>query len=52
VRTADSVSWYVEAKWADGTIEEIGQFSSVSEAWDWIARHSREWFNERSRDPR
>jgi hypothetical protein len=30
--TADSVFWYVEVEWADGTIEEIGRFSSVSEA--------------------
>jgi hypothetical protein len=37
VKAADSVFWYVEAEWSDGTIEEIGQFSSVLEAWDWIA---------------
>src|SRR5215471_20076334 len=43
MRTADSVAWYVQAEWADGTIEEIGRFSSDCEAWDWIARHSREW---------
>jgi hypothetical protein len=51
-RTADGTIWYVEAEWADGTIDEIGGFSSVSEAWDWIARHSREWFSERSRQKR
>ena len=52
VKGADNVFWYVEAEWADGTIEEIGQFSSVLEAWDWIARHSREWFSERTTDAR
>ena len=36
-------NWYVEAEWADGTIEEIGQFKSITEAWDWIARQSRNW---------
>jgi hypothetical protein len=52
VKAADSVFWCVEAEWADGTIEEIGQFSSVLEAWDWIARQSREWFSERTTDAR
>lgn len=46
--TADGVFWYVEVEWADGTIEETGRFSSVSDAWDWIARHSREWLNNRT----
>jgi hypothetical protein len=44
LQTADGSVWYAEAEWADGTIEEIGAFASGSEAWDWIARHSREWF--------
>jgi hypothetical protein len=48
-RTEDGTIWYVEAEWADGTIDEIGRFSSISEAWGWIARRSREWFNERTR---
>jgi hypothetical protein len=39
--------WYVEAEWAGGTIEEIGQFGSISEAWDWIARQSRGWLEKR-----
>jgi hypothetical protein len=25
-------------------IEEVGRFTSISEAWGWIARHSRAWF--------
>ncbi len=45
----DATVWYVEAEWADGTIEEIGSFTSASEAWDWIARNSREWFSQRTR---
>ena len=52
VKAADNVFWYMEAEWADGTIEEIGQFSSGLEAWDWIARHSRGWLNERTSDTR
>ena len=51
-RTADSTVWYVEAEWADGTIDEIGHFTSAPEAWDWIDRHSREWFIQRSHDTR
>jgi hypothetical protein len=44
---ADESHWYVEAEWDDGTIEEIGQFKSISEAWDWIARESPGWLEER-----
>jgi hypothetical protein len=40
--------WYVEAEWDDGTIEEIGRFKSIADAWDWIARQSREWLEQRS----
>jgi hypothetical protein len=47
IRTADKSYWYVEAEWADGTIEEIGQFKSILEAWDWIARQSTAWLEER-----
>jgi hypothetical protein len=43
IKTAEKTQWYAEAEWADGTIEEIGQFTSISEAWNWIARHSRAW---------
>jgi hypothetical protein len=50
--TGDGTVWYVEAEWEDGTIDEIGRFASASEAWDWIARHSREWFEERIRSGR
>jgi hypothetical protein len=32
--------WYIEIEWPDGPLEEIGQFSSMSAAWDWIARQS------------
>ena len=28
---------------AGRTIEEVGDFKSIAEAWDWIARESREW---------
>ena len=51
-RTADGVFWYVEVEWADSAIEEIGRFSSVSEAWDWISRQSREWLDKRTRAAR
>jgi hypothetical protein len=40
LRTPEETQWYVEAEWADGTIEEIGQFKSISEAWNWIAQYS------------
>jgi hypothetical protein len=46
-KTAAESYWYVEAEWADGTIEEIGQFKSITEAWDWIARQSRAWLDSR-----
>jgi hypothetical protein len=44
---SDMSHWYVEVEWADGTIDEIGEFKSISEAWDWIARQSRAWLEER-----
>ena len=43
----DQSHWYVEAEWDDGTIEEIGHFKSIAEAWDWIARESRAWLEGR-----
>jgi hypothetical protein len=43
----DQSHWYVEAEWDDGTIEEIGQFKSIAEAWDWIARESPAWLAQR-----
>jgi hypothetical protein len=46
-RTAAESHWYVEAEWEDGTIEEIGRFESIAEAWDWIARESRAWLAQR-----
>jgi hypothetical protein len=49
IRMADESYWYVEAEWEDGTIEEIGRFTSISEAWDWIARQSTAWLEERGR---
>jgi hypothetical protein len=47
IRTAVTSHWYVEAEWADGTLEEIGQFKTISEAWDWIARQSTTWLEAR-----
>jgi hypothetical protein len=47
MRLADKSHWYVEAEWDDGTIEEIGEFKSIAEAWDWIARESRAWLEAR-----
>jgi hypothetical protein len=47
LRTNDQTHWYVEAEWADGTIDEIGQFESISEAWDWLAHQSQAWAEER-----
>jgi hypothetical protein len=49
IKLADASHWYVEAEWDDGTIEDIGQFDSIAEAWDWIARQSRAWLEERGR---
>ena len=46
---ADEAHWYVEVEWEDGTIEEIGRFELISEAWDWIARQSTAWLEERGR---
>ena len=43
IRATDMTHWYVEAEWADGTIDEIGQFTSIGEAWGWIAQQSRAW---------
>ena len=48
MREPDMTHWYVEAEWADGTIDEIGQFKSISEAWGWIAQQSRAWTEDRS----
>jgi hypothetical protein len=47
IKLGDTSHWYVEVEWDDGTIEEIGQFASIADAWDWIARHSRTWLEER-----
>jgi hypothetical protein len=47
IRAPDLSYWYVEVEWADGTIDEIGQFKSISEAWDWIARQSSAWIEDR-----
>ena len=47
IKTADETHWYVEAEWEDGTIEEIGRFNLIAEAWDWIARQSPAWLEER-----
>jgi hypothetical protein len=47
IKIAGKSQWYAEAEWADGTIDEIGQFKSISEAWNWMARHSRAWLEER-----
>jgi hypothetical protein len=49
IDTGEKQLWYVEAEWADGRLEEIGQFASITEAWNWIATQSRDWFNARSR---
>jgi hypothetical protein len=49
IKKLDKSHWYVEAEWDDGAIEEIGQFKSIAEAWDWIARQSRAWLEERDR---
>jgi hypothetical protein len=43
IKMAGESHWYVEAEWDDGTIEEVGDFKSIAEAWDWIARESRAW---------
>jgi hypothetical protein len=43
IKTAGASRWYVEAEWDDGTIEEVGDFESITQAWDWIARESRAW---------
>jgi hypothetical protein len=47
IKAPDMSHWYVEAEWADGTIDEIGQFKSISEAWGWIAHESRVWTEDR-----
>jgi hypothetical protein len=41
IKSGGESRWYVEAEWDDGTIEEIGDFKAIAEAWDWIARESR-----------
>jgi hypothetical protein len=47
LRTNDQTHLYVEAEWADGTIDEIGQFDSISEAWNWLAQQSQGWVEPR-----
>ena len=47
IRATDMTHWYVEAEWADGTIDEIGQFTSIAEAWGWIAQQSKAWTEDR-----
>jgi hypothetical protein len=47
IKAPDVTHWFVEAEWADGTIDEIGQFGSISEAWGWIAQQSRAWTEDR-----
>jgi hypothetical protein len=31
-------------------MDEIGQFKTVSDAWDWIASQSRSWVSQRDRE--
>jgi hypothetical protein len=47
IKAPDMSHWYVEAEWADGTIDEIGQFTSIAEAWGWIAQQSGAWTEDR-----
>jgi hypothetical protein len=47
LRTNDLTHWYVEAEWADGTVEEIGEFGSIIEAWNWLAYQSQAWVEQR-----
>jgi len=47
LRTNDQTHWYVEAEWADGTVEEIGEFGSIIEAWNWLAYQSQGWAEQR-----
>jgi hypothetical protein len=47
IGASDMKHWHIEAEWGDGTIEEIGKFKSIAEAWDWIARQSHSWLDER-----
>jgi hypothetical protein len=48
MKTADTKHRCVEAEWPDGTIDEIGQFKSIFEAWDWLARQSQAWLSSRT----
>jgi hypothetical protein len=43
VKAPEITHWHVEAEWSDGTIDEIGQFQSISDAWGWIAQQSKAW---------
>jgi hypothetical protein len=47
IKAPDMSYWHVEAEWVDGTIDEIGQFKSITEAWDWIAQQSKSWAEDR-----
>ena len=44
----DNRYWYVEAEWEDGSMDVIGEFNSISDAWRWIAHRSRAWIEERA----
>jgi hypothetical protein len=50
IRIPNNGYWYVEAEWSDGSMDEIGQFKTVSDAWDWIASQSRSWVSQRDRE--
>jgi hypothetical protein len=45
----DGRGWYVQATSDDGIIENVGDFSSDSEAKDWIVRKSIAYFKARQK---
>jgi hypothetical protein len=45
----DGRGWYVQATGGDGITENVGDFSSDSEAKDWIVRKSIAYFKARQK---
>jgi hypothetical protein len=47
IRHAETGEWLVAAKWPDGTVEDIRDFGSETEANAWIADELQAWLDAR-----
>ena len=48
-RYKDGSGWFLEAVGDDGVAENIGDFTSEVEAWDWVIHKSEAFFKARAR---